>query len=61
MEICEFRDSRILTIVIFDWVKKLSKLNQNSFYATLYLYSGYSIPGLVQFGQLLDPVKNYYI
>ena len=29
-EICEFREKRILTIVIFDWVKELSKSNQRT-------------------------------
>ena len=33
---------------------------ENSFRLTIYLHSRYSIPVLVQFGQLLDPIKNNY-
>ena len=33
---------------------------QNSFCFTLKVHMGYSIPSLVRFGQLLDPVKFLY-
>ena len=39
-EICEFRCWRILTIVVFDWVKMLSKLNQ-TWYEVSHMYVEY--------------------